>query len=131
MPITSKWFNKDQSILYIKYEGRWTMSDYRHNISLNSNMIRMQSHPVVSIVDFTDGSLIPDKIIDSGQYSEKIGNDNNPANILFGTTPYIQVIVEILRKIFPKTTRGLMIVRTREEAIERAYQILQTAQEEV
>lgn len=131
MPIVSKWFNDEKSILYIQYRGHWTMDDYYHNIGGNSRMIHEQDHPVVTIVDFTESNLIPEKIISSGTHSEKIVNINNVANILFGTTPYIQIIVEIFRKIFPKTTKGLMIVGSRDEALQKAHQILETAQEEV
>jgi len=127
MPIESEWFNDDKSILYIKYIGKWTLAEYHQNINLNSSMIRQQPHAVVCIIDFSQVGIIPDKFLSSGQHSETIVNDNNIGNILFGLTPYLKMIAQMFMKMFPKTSRGLMIASDREEAIQTAHKLLQTS----
>ena len=128
MPIKTEWYNDEKTILYIAYHGNWTMTEYHENIAFNSQAIREQAHGVVTIADFSESGAIPSGFLSSGSHSENIVPKNNAGMILFGINSYMAMLAKVFSKVFPKSTQGMMIASTQEEALQMAHTLLKTPQ---
>ncbi len=124
MPITSNWYNEEKSILYVQYEGNWSLEDHYKAIDTNSSMIGSVSHPVVAICDFSKSGPIPPQFLTSGRHSEHITPENASQVILFGINRYMEIIAKMFQKMFPKSTRGLFVASSLSESIAQAFKTL-------
>ena len=129
MAITTHWYNNEKTILYIKYEGNWTLTEYHENIAFNAKSIREQPHRVVTIGDFSESGAIPNRFMSSGGHSENIAPENNLGMVLFGLNTYMAMIAKVFSKVFPKSTVGMVIASNKEEALEMASDIVKKTQE--
>jgi hypothetical protein len=54
MPIETSWQDASQTLLLIRFVGRWTLNDFDANQRLSRRMIRVVTHPIVLLIDATD-----------------------------------------------------------------------------
>ncbi len=124
MPVTSAWYDDDKTILFIKYDGNWTLDDYYTNFELANNMIRGVNHPVVTILDFSTSGPLPLRFLTVGSHAERTGAENIIQIIVFGITSYMESIARIFQRLFPKSLRTMQVVRSRAAAISLAQTLL-------
>lgn len=125
MPITSRWYNEEKTILYASYEGNWSLEEYYTSVDTNSEMIGSVTHPVVTIGDFSSSGPIPSQFLSTGRHSEHIAPDNAVKIIIFGLNRYMEIIAKMFQKMFPKSTRGLKVVGSQAEALKEAFATLE------
>lgn len=125
MPVLSEWFSVDQTILFIKYDGRWTLDDYYANFQIANDMIRGVEHPVVTIIDFSSSGPLPLRFLTVGGHAERNRAGNSLQIIIFGLSGYMETIARTFTRIFPQASQGMRVVSSREEAIEQAQAVLE------
>lgn len=127
MPINTSWYNEQETIIYIQYQGSWSLEEYHGNIDLTSSMVAEKSHPVVIITDFTKSGAIPPRILSAGKHSETASPDNVLATYIFGLDRYMEMLAKMFQKMFPKSTKGLTFVGSLSEAVEKANQAFENS----
>jgi hypothetical protein len=124
MPITSEWYDEGKTILYIRYDGNWTLEDYYENFGIANDLIQSVDHNVVTIIDFSTSGTIPVQFLSVGNHSERSRAKNSIQIVVFGITRYMEVLAGLFQRLFPNATRGLKIVGSLEEAVETARSTL-------
>lgn len=124
MPVTSKWYNDEKTILYIKYDGIWSLNEYYENFEHANQMIRSVNHNVVTIIDFSTSGPIPVKFMTVGSHAERASAKNNVQIIVYGMNRYLEMLGGLFQRIFPNVTRGMKLVGSEEEAVEVAQETL-------
>lgn len=124
MPIKNSWFNEEKTIFYIRYDGKWTLDEYYQNFQEAAQLIKEAEHSVISIIDFTTSGPFPPGFMTVGNHSQRNKAPNNIQIIIVGFSQYLQVFMNIFNRVFPKLMRGVVAVRTLEEALQTAEKTL-------
>lgn len=127
MPVTSQWYNDEKNILYIKFDGNWTLEDYYSNAEVANQMIKSVEHSVVTLVDMSTSMTVPAKFLTVGTHADRAHTNapNNVQIILFGMNRYAEVIGSLLQGLFPSLSRGMKLVGSLDESLDVAHRTLQ------
>lgn len=119
MPITVEWGNAEQSIIVIRYEGRWDVKDMHAGLDKVFDMLSTVHHTVDSIVDMTQSKSSPTNLLAAaGRVERKAPNTGR--TVIVAVNTYLKAIADIARYVAPKTVGRTYFVKTLEEA----YQVL-------
>ena len=120
MPITSEWYNDERTIIWVKYDGVWTLEDFYWQYDVTVEKIQSVQHPVITILDFSTSGPLPNAFLSVGKYVEKARAQNNPKTIILGINHYLEILIKIFQNVVPKVTQQIKVVNTLEEALEEA-----------
>ncbi|MBA3867867.1 MAG: hypothetical protein H0X30_01800 [Anaerolineae bacterium] len=92
-------------------------ADFHTCINDAYRMVNMVNHPVDIIVDMTKATFIGTSFLSAQGNSEAKVQDNQRMAILVGAPAFIRALVNIGKKIAPKTTKNIHFAKTVDEAI--------------
>lgn len=124
MPIDIRWYNEDKTILYIHYQGQWTLEDF-HKMLDASHELTYASAPFVAVGDFTNSSMLPSGLLSTGRRVEQTTPSHRLMLILIQPNSLLLMLMKVVAKIYPKAFDQAVIVSTLEEALEKAQERLQ------
>jgi hypothetical protein len=119
MPITVEWGNAEQTIIVIRYEGRWDVKDVHAGLDKVFDMLGTVDHTVDSIVDMSQSKSSPTNLLAAaGRVERKAPNTGR--TVIVNVNTYLKAIADIARYVAPKTVGRTYFVKSLEEA----YQVL-------
>ena len=117
MGARSYWHDDRKTILRQVYEGRCVAADFHTCINDAYRMVNTVHHPVDIIVDMTQATFIGTSFLSAQGNSEAKAQDNQRMAVLVGAPPFIRALVNIGKKVAPKTTKNIHFAKTIEEAL--------------
>ena len=117
MSARSYWHDDRKTILHQVYEGRCVAADFHTCINDAYQMVNTVNHPVDIIVDMTKATFIGTSFLSAQGNSEAKAQDNQRMAVLVGAPPFIRALVNIGKKVAPKTTKNIHFAKTIEEAL--------------
>jgi hypothetical protein len=124
MPIDIRWYNEAQNIIYIHYQGQWTLEDF-HKMLDKSYELTYASAPFVAVGDFTDSSMLPSGLLSTGRRVEQTTPSHRLMLILIQPNSLLLMLMKVVSKIYPKAFDNAVIVSTLQDALEQAQTKLQ------
>lgn len=100
MPIAVYWVDKDQTIIYLKFEGQWFWTEFDTAFNRIRDMLVDIDHPVDFIWDITHVTLMPpDLALRLREYDPwnalQVG-----IYVMIGADKFIQTFWELTRKVY-------------------------------
>jgi hypothetical protein len=117
MPITVEWGNAEQSIVVIRYEGRWDGKDVHTALDQVFDMLSTVDHTVDFIVDMSQSKSTPTNLLAAAGRVERRA-PNTGRTVIVAVNTYLKAIADIARYVAPKTVGRTYFVKTLEEAYE-------------
>ncbi len=119
MPITVEWYNDAKTILLERFEGDWTLDEYKRLIDEARLMLSTVDHTVHILVD---GRLksprLPANLISGGMlYAARHLPPNQGITVFVGVDAVSAIFVNIARNIGPRLHRTLFTTDTVEDAL--------------
>ena len=113
----SYWHDDRKTILHQVYEGRCVAADFHTCINDAYGMVNMVNHPVDIIVDMTKATFIGTSFLSAQGNSEAKAQENQRMAVLVGAPAFIRALVNIGKKVAPKTTKNIHFAKSIEEAL--------------
>ena len=98
MPIQLDWLNKEQTIIYVRFLGRWNRHSYTTLVDTSKSMIESVEHQVHQIHDFTQSHSTPRDLLAGMQYANKQLAPNQGLTILLHANSVIQAYVLMAKR---------------------------------
>ena len=126
MPITCKWFDKEQTIILNTYDGAWTLEEFHQSIEENRRLSKGITHRFVSIGDFRTSSTPPRNLISASSNVSRDWNPNYVGSILVRPGMLIEMLNKAMRAISStKLSNSASIVAdSLDDALEQATALL-------
>lgn len=113
MPIETRWYDAEQTIIHNKVVGRWTVQDVMRAFANAQRLVRDGSVPDIFIWDFTDAWSAPSGLLGLGAFfSEEASPDPNYHMYLVAPSRFIRILTGIMNKL-PEAR--IMVVETLDE----------------
>lgn len=126
MPIEYGWYNDEERILLIRISGRWTVDEYYDMVEGSRNISNHLTTPFVVVVDLTQSSAPPTKLLSVSRYSSQ--NVVNPVtNIFVNPGKFLEMLLSIYRKMFPRGVVNPQVVSSLADALKLAEEALEKA----
>ncbi|MBZ0282833.1 MAG: hypothetical protein K8L97_18990 [Anaerolineae bacterium] len=117
MPILIQWDNEDETTIHCVFTDPWTWEEFEAMVEQTDVMIESASSAVIDMIfDLTDGQRLPGNAL--GQF-RKLSRKETPklgVIILVRVSTFMQLIGDILDKLYPNWTKRIRLVRTIDEA---------------
>jgi len=117
MGARSYWHDEQKTIIHQVYEGRCIAADFHTCINDAYRMVNTVNHSVDIIVDMTKATFIGTSFLSAQGNSEAKVQHNQRMAVLVGAPAFIRALVNIGKKIAPKTTKNIHFTKTIEEAL--------------
>ena len=118
MPITTGWYDPEQSIYLYRFEGKWTWQAFYDAYYPALAQVKATPHRVDTIVDVRHSGPLPANVITNLKFL----TDNQPPNAVLvaviSTNPFISALYEVAVRFYSKIGEYFCVVPTLEEALE-------------
>ncbi len=123
MPVHVSWHDEKNYVLWIQFDGNWTITEFREAIPKIYEMIESTSERVDSLVDLRTASGIPKDIMVSLRGSTARAPDNWGAGVIVGAGLFVETLLKSFRAIYPSVIERYWIAGTVEEALNIIYKL--------
>lgn len=118
MPINAQWDNKERTIIRYHVQGTWQLEDYARANFHTWSMIDSVSHPVHVIVDFTHAGTFPKNLLSFATTTNSQIHPRQELIIGVRISSYLQTVVKLAVRLFPKLGHNLHFTQTLDQAYE-------------
>jgi hypothetical protein len=122
MTVKVSWVDDAKTAILRVFEGQWTWDEFNKSQHEAIDMLSSVQYEVPQIFDFSNATVIPSDALSHIRDSAKDMPNNRGASIVVSTNKFYGQMYNVLDKVFPRLTRKVVIVKTREEAIEKAHE---------
>lgn len=98
MPIQIDWLNKEQTVIYVRFLGKWDRHSYQTLVDTTQSMIDSVSHKVHLIHDFTQSHSTPRDLLVGMQYANKQLPVNQGLSVFINANSVIQAYVLMAKR---------------------------------
>ena len=116
MSVRVYWHDDQKTILYQVYEGKCVAADFHTCVNEAYHLVKAVDHTVDIIVDMTHATFVGTSFLAVRSTSEAKVQENQRLAILVGAPSFIKALINISKKVAPKTTKNMHYVNTVEEA---------------
>ncbi len=128
MAISIKWHNPEKTILMITFEGTWELADYSRMLDESRAMTNTIKHDFVTVVDMRASATPPSRLTSMSEKAADVEGTHLPLqNILIGMGRFMELMFNMLNRIYPKSVKNTTAVATYEEALRLAQKHLDEA----
>lgn len=124
MAVTVSWVDDSKTIILRVFEGQWTWEEFNDSQQKAAEMLSSIQYEVPQIFDFSKATVIPSEALSHIRDSGHDMPDNRGASIVVSTNKFYGQLYNVLDKVFPRLTRKVVIVETREEALKQARETI-------
>lgn len=121
MPISPQWDNENHTIIRYHTQGDWELEEYSRANFHTWSMIESVDHPVHVIVDFTHANGFPKNLLSFASTTNSQIHPRQSLIIGVKISPYLQTVVGLAVRVFPRLGHNLFFTKTLAEA----YEIIQ------
>jgi hypothetical protein len=116
MPIDIRWDNDEKTILYCRVENPWTWEDLDVTMVQMHAMLDEVPHRVSTIIDYSNGSLMPANPLRHGTKLARNRHPNSDRMILVGSSMFMRSLLNVFSKLYPEINEMLGFADTVEQA---------------
>jgi hypothetical protein len=120
MGLEVSWVDYAQTTILRYFTGHWTWEEFYKSQEQVNAMLRSVPHQVHQILDFSETSSLPPNTLTHLRNSARNVPPNRGKSIVVTRSNFYLQMYNILNKLFPAITERVIIVATREEALEKA-----------
>ncbi|MEQ8676056.1 MAG: hypothetical protein RLP44_01915 [Aggregatilineales bacterium] len=119
MPIFADWYDDEQHIIFLRYEGDWTWNDFYETANKAVHpLLKSTTHTVYLIADFTSTTTIPMNGIMHARNVFKTMPTNWHNMIIVTPNKFIQILVDMFKKMnYQGMGEKIMCTNTLDEAL--------------
>lgn len=117
MPILVQWDDEPKTIINCIFNDPWNWDEFDTMVEETDLMIEsVTQHPVDMIFDLTNGQRLPSNAL--GQFRKISRKEASYLGVivLVRVSPFMQLIGDILDRLYPRWTKRMRLARTIEEA---------------
>jgi hypothetical protein len=118
MPALVTWENTDQTVIRHQLIGDWTFEEYSKTAAETQELTASVSHTVHVIVDFSQSTSYPTRLLAAGQALDRNLPPNQGLLFVVKCPPYIRAVFDIVVKLYPKVGSNAYYLERLEEAFE-------------
>lgn len=116
MPITVRWDNDSQTVVYYEFNGKWTWEEYHNAIHSAYELVEKLPYVVNMILDFRHANVMPSNALSIFGRSMKTPPRDFDLAVLVTKSGFIEAIYNVFRRVNGKMAEKLVMVKTVEEA---------------
>lgn len=122
MPIVTEWYDQEQTIILYRVFGDWTTQDIQQMAADVSQMLTDIPHKIDLISDFSEAGKPPTNLISTTR--ELTTNQPPQFNRVYvvGMHHYLELVLNILRRVYPRHLRNFAFTDSIKEAVEMIYE---------
>lgn len=120
MPVEVRWYDERQTLIYFRYEGRWTWEDFYAAVDASRAMLDSVDHVVDIIVDMQASAGIPSgDIITHFRYMARRFEDPRVGQtVIIGMRALVRITSDIMRRLYRHDRCGtLRMAQDMDEAL--------------
>lgn len=117
MPIHTRWFNDDRTILLETFQGSWSVADYQAMVDQAAAMLATVPHTVHIIVDATTSGRVPVNIISGITYAMKRVPANQGITVFVHVDVFINALIGLATRLNPRLGATLFSADTLDDAL--------------
>lgn len=119
MSITAVWLDDTKTTILREFSGSWTWDEFYKSQGEVNAMLRSVDHLVNQIFDFSTTKSLPPNTLTHLRNSGRNMPENRGKSIVVTQSMFYQRMYLILQRMFPAVTQRVVIVPTREAALEK------------
>ncbi len=123
MPISFHWDDDSQQVMVLNVEGTWTLDEYYTKHTQVIAAIEQVTHRVVLVIDMTRNTAVPTGFMSTGRYNATHHAANVDAIIMVGISRFIELLIQMMQRVFTGMNNHFHIAHTLDEARAIAEQI--------
>jgi hypothetical protein len=128
MPIQITWYNEEENIQLIKFDGKWELVDYIKMYDESRAITSKITYPYVIIADFTTSTSIPAKLLSAGDKMKEPEGTNLPLiTVMVGMGRLYEMMLNLITRVYPTAVNNAKLVSTWEEGLALAHDTLAKA----
>ncbi len=128
MPIYTEWFDADQHIILIRYEGNWTWNEfYKTATDTVHPLLKSTSRTVYLIADYTHTTTMPMNGIMHARNVFKSMPTNWHKMVIVTSHKFIQILVDMFQKM---NYQGMGEKISRANSIDDALKMIRTMEKD-
>lgn len=116
MPINVEWDNEERTIIRYHVGDPWQLPEYSRALFHTWAMIESVEHSVHVVVDFTHAISFPKNLLSNASSTNNQIHPRQALVIGVKVSPYLQMIVRVAARAFPRLGRNVFFVPTLQEA---------------
>jgi hypothetical protein len=116
MPIDVQWDDDNQTVIRYVFKTPWTWTEYHAAIEQAWTMAKSVDHPTDTITDMSGSRLLPDNLFANIKRSMVEIPDSTQTVVLVGGGAFMDVMLGVFRRLYPRQVAKFHMVRTLEEA---------------
>lgn len=121
--ISVAWHNSEKNVLVMTMATPWSWEEYHQKTAEMYDLLDSVGHKVDVLLDFTESIHLPPNAFSHLCNLDRKTHSNRGAVILVGFSKYLQVIADVLVKLYPAAAKSARMVRTLDEAYRAAAEI--------
>lgn len=119
MTIRVSWLDDSRTVILREFEGKWTWDEFYRSQSEASAMLASVEHRVHQIFDFSQAQSLPPNTLTHLRNAGRNMPANRGKSVVVTQNVFYQQMYRILNMVFPAVTRRVVLVETREAALEQ------------
>ena len=116
MPVRAQWDNEDHTIIRYPMQDPWELAEYSEATGHVWTLIETVDHFVHIIVDFTDVYSFPRNLLSEASTTNSQLHPRQGLVIGVKVSPYLQTVVRIAARFFPRLGQNVFFTQTLPEA---------------
>ena len=116
MPVRAQWDNEDHTIIRYPMQDPWELAEYSEATGHVWTLIETVDHFVHIIVDFTDVYSFPRNLLSGASTTNSQLHPRQGLVIGVKVSPYLQTVVRIAARFFPRLGQNVFFTQTLPEA---------------
>ena len=121
MSITAKWDNEDYTVIRIQLHDPWEGEEYSQATLHAWSLMETVNHTVHLIIDFSDASTFPKNMLLQAPATNSHIHLRQGLVIVVKITPYLQAVMRVAIRVFPRLGQNLFFTQT----VQEAYDLIQ------
>jgi hypothetical protein len=121
--ISVAWHNSEKTIMVMTMVTPWSWEEYHQTTAEMYALLDSVRHKVDVILDFTESTHLPPNAFSHLRNLDRKTHTNRGTVILVGFSKFLQVIADVLVKLYPSAAKSARMVRTLDEAYAVAAEI--------
>ena len=117
MGIHLKWYDDQQTIIYWRFAGRWTVDDLQAALQQQQALTEGAPHRYDLIANVEGAGLIPVNLMRFIRQLRDISQTGAVLQIVVGTDAYLRVFWEYISSMLPERWRQVVFLDSCEDAV--------------
>lgn len=117
MGTTLRWLDDRHSILYLQFQGEWTMEEFKSAIARGNIMVRTVDWPVYVIADYLESAVPPFGIVWEFRRAARLVAPNLVMVISITNSDLIRSVVSAVTALYRERKIDLKVVKTLPDAM--------------